>query len=145
MTIALTKSTELEAADEAALEVDGATNAAELNEEGAAEPQPGAPAGAGGEAAAPTPTLLATATVSSLPRPDATETAVPRIVESPPAPPDEIADAVNGETVGEETYAVQEPLRRPTRALTTSQVVLLGLGILLLVLIAVTLLARRKI
>ncbi|NHZ72128.1 MAG: hypothetical protein GWP17_03470, partial [Aquificales bacterium] len=81
---------------------------------------------------------------SSLPRPDVMETAVPRVIEPPPILSDEVANAVNGETAVAETSAYQEA-PSPSRSLTTSQLLLIGLGILLLLLVVVTLLARRKI
>lgn len=101
-----------------------------------------APAGAAASDFASTLTPVPTATVSALPRLDVTETAVPRVME-PTSIPDEIANAVDGETAVTEA----EPLSAasPSRSLSTSQMLLIGLGVLLLVLVVVTLLARRKI
>jgi hypothetical protein len=139
MTAASTKSTELALTDEAALETYDLESAAAPVEESEGESQ----AGAVGEAA--TPTSLPTATASSLPRPDAPETAVPRAIEPDTTPPDEMANAADGETAVTETQPPEPLPQQPARPLTTSEILLIGLGLLLLILIAVTLLARRKI
>lgn len=96
------------------------------------------------EGVPPTPTLQATATVSSLPRLDATATAVPRGIE-PTVLPDEIANAVDDDGETAVTEAQPIPDFPPSQTFSTSQLLLIGLGVLLLVLVVVTLLTRRKI
>jgi hypothetical protein len=105
------------------------------------EPLDGAAAESGmGELA--TATLIPTATASSLPRPDATETAVSRLAEPTTLPPDELANAIETATAVEQINADLDTA--PTsRGLSTMQWLLIGLGLLLLFLVIVTLLARR--
>ncbi|MBE2225292.1 MAG: zf-HC2 domain-containing protein [Anaerolineae bacterium] len=134
---ALTESTELGLADEAATAAGAMEATAEPMTQAEGEPPPA------GDAAA-VPETLPTATISALPRLNATETAVHRAVEPTTTSPDELANAVDGETAVAETVAYQEP-QPATWSLTTSQALLLGLGLLLLILVVVTLLARRKI
>ena len=148
MTVPLAKSTEMGLTDEAAMEAADLGETAAPVEEAEGEQLSSAPAGAAvSEAATPTlaPTPLPTATVSSLPRADATETAVPRVIEPGTTPPDEMANAADGETAVAEAQPPEPLSQQPARSLSTSQALLIGLGLLLLILIAVTLLARRKI
>ena len=151
MTLSFDESTELGVAEESAMEADDMADVDAFATETDGEALPSASIGAvgGGTSTytatpAYTPTPMPTATVSSLPRPDVMETAVPRVIEPPPILSDEVANAVNGETAVAETSAYQEA-PSPSRSLTTSQLLLIGLGILLLLLVVVTLLARRKI
>jgi hypothetical protein len=97
---------------------------------------------AGGESALSAP--VPTATVSALPRPDATETAVSRVVEPTLSAQDEIANADDMETAVTQETPPQN-LQQPRLSLTNSQWLLMGLGLLLLILIVITFLARRKI
>lgn len=127
--LVLTAPADLEMADEAVMESDasaaGAASADAIRK------------------ADPTPTLQPTATVSALPRLEATQTAVPRAIEATVIAPGEIANAVGGETAVSADQPIPES--PPSRSLTTSQVLLIGLGLLLLILLVVTLLTRRKI
>jgi hypothetical protein len=97
---------------------------------------------AGGESALSAP--VPTATVSALPRPDATETAVSRVVEPTLSAQDEIVNADDMETAVTQETPPQN-LQQPRLSLTNSQWLLMGLGLLLLILIVITFLARRKI
>lgn len=110
----------------------------------AAESLPAASAPAGG-AADETALLVpeATATVSSLPRPDVTEEAVSRLAEPTLSAQDELANAGEMETAVSEE-APSQNLQDTRPSLTNSQWLLIGLGLLLLILMVVTLLARRK-
>lgn len=120
-------------------EADGMADAA------AAEslPAASAPVGAAeGESALSTP--MPTATVSALPRPDATETAVSRLAEPTLSAPDELANAVDSETAVTAEAPPQE-FQQSWPSLTNSQWLLISLALLLLILVAATLLARRKI
>ncbi len=139
MTLASTMMPEMEMADDAEFYLE--TTEAAREEEA---PLPNAPVGgAANEAAAPTPEP--TATVSSLPRSTATATAVPKAVEPTLTPPDEVANTFDEELNSEKALNPQDPVsvtREPM--LTGSQALLIGLGVLLLVLLAATFLARRR-
>jgi len=139
----LTEADEQERTGEAAEEADDLADAAAIIEEAEGEAGGNAPSDALGVATF-MPTPQPTATVSALPRLEATQTAVPRAIEPTIVAPDEIADADDGETAVSETTTDYD-VEPPSRSLETSQIVLLGLGILLLLLVVVTLLARRKI
>jgi len=140
---ALPEADEQERTGEAAEEADDLANAGAVIEESEGEAGGNVPSDALGVATF-MPTPQPTATVSGLPRSEATQTAVPRAIEPTVVVPDEIADAVDGETAVSETTADYD-VEPPSRSLEISQIVLLGLGILLLLLVVVTLLARRKI
>jgi len=82
-------------------------------------------------------TPLPTATVSALPRPMATETAVARLAEPTTVAADALANAAEAQT----TAPLPETAAQPIPVLTW---LLIGLGLLLLLLLVLTLLARRR-
>ena len=142
MTLAPTMVPEMEMADDAAFLTEGTKTASD--EEAEEAPAPQAPVGGAANEAA-SPTAKPTATVSTLPRPTVSETAVPRIVDPTLTSPDEVANIQDEDLSSEKTADPEEPVRVTGKPmLTSSQALLIGLGVLLFVLLAITLLARRR-
>lgn len=107
----------------------------------AADMADGEPMGGASESALAAPAVAAT--VSGLPRPTETESAVARLAEPTLSAQEGVANEVDLETAVT-PQSSPEPLRQTRPLFTNLEWLLIALGLLLAILIVVTLLARRK-